>query len=137
MTIATTPPHATGHVQTDDERRNDALMLIVYLSALTGADREAAHYDHVSHGCPLEDLLTNDLQHRLLPANCDCPLCANDPSPFETQADGVREFSIATDGAACVDCGATTDVGLSDDGREELCYACHHARRVDRLCGGN
>jgi hypothetical protein len=74
-----------AHIQTDDERRNDLLQVIKLYDAMSDSDRYAEHYDHVSHGCPI-DQDTNDGQHRLLPDGVGCPLCKDDPSPFDEPA---------------------------------------------------
>lgn len=88
MSIAAQGSHATGHVQTDDERRNDALQLIAAYAHMTDLERGAEAYAHVDSGCPLE-LSTNDGQHRLLPDGVGCPLCAEtyaNWNPFEEGA---------------------------------------------------
>ena len=74
----------TGHVTTDDERRRDLLQVIALYDAMTPQDRYSEHYSHLTQGCPIEQD-TNDGQHRLLPDGVGCPLCANDPSPFEAE----------------------------------------------------
>lgn len=65
MSIAPAPVHATGHVQTNDERHNEAAHLERILSQLSPRDRETVAYDHASHGCPFLDTAT------ICPVGCD------------------------------------------------------------------
>ena len=66
--------HADGHVQTRDERYNDALQVAATLAGLSSDDAAAEAYDHISHGCPLDGLRggSNEGDDEF---NIACPIC--------------------------------------------------------------
>ena len=56
--------HATGHVQTDDEKQRDLRHAAGLLAQLDVDAQGIAAYDHASHGCPFEDV-----------DGLECPVC--------------------------------------------------------------
>lgn len=118
----------TAHVTTDDERRNDALQLIALYKAMTPDEQYREHYDHLDNACPLDELMTNDMAHRLLPNGVGCPLCKDDPSPFE-------DAPFALDAAEqCADCERwfpPSQLVTDAKGHEELCVSCREQRDIN------
>ena len=79
--------HATGHVQTDDEKSRDLRHAAGLLAQLSDDDKGAAAYDHVAHGpCPFEE---SDID---CPVGCDAPQnIALDARAFFSDATGYND----------------------------------------------